>query len=302
MRSYFNRIIKNKYFGKKYYLILNGQKVNNTSLFGCIYSLYSPPKYIYKGVAYNAFKVNLMTQLLDLQDQIETINILVRDQIISEYPDVFPITDGVIDVGKYIETKFKILWILNEPYDDFYEGKPTGGGWDLCKVISEKSNIYDIKGGRKTFLPMIYTSWGILNNFCRWIDMENIEDDPTMLEALKSIALINIKKTPGFKTSDKKIIKESYFQNKEILLKQLNIINPDIIIGNSHLDYFLNDMGVKPNNLKNWGILKYLLFNKKIFIKTYHPGQRSSITGISIPCYCDNIISLIEHFSNYLKS
>jgi len=38
------------YFGKIYCTIWFGQKVHNTFHFGCIYALYSPPKYIYKGV------------------------------------------------------------------------------------------------------------------------------------------------------------------------------------------------------------------------------------------------------------
>ena len=77
---------------------------------------------------------------------------------------------------------------------------------------------------------MLYTSWGILNDFCLWNDMGNVENEPYMLNALKSIAYINVKKLPGHKLSHYKIISDAYSQHKDILLKQIEFINPNIVM------------------------------------------------------------------------
>jgi hypothetical protein len=59
--------------------------------------------------------------------------------ITSGVEGLFPIVDGIIDAEKYLEAKYKILWMLKEPHDEWVTMKKTGqkrnGGWDLAKGI-----------------------------------------------------------------------------------------------------------------------------------------------------------------------
>ena len=50
--------------------------------------------------------------------------------------NILPISDGIINVEKYLKAKFKILWILKES-NDVENGE--GGDWSLPEKINEKS-------------------------------------------------------------------------------------------------------------------------------------------------------------------
>lgn len=225
------------------------------------------------------------------------LDTLIRENIVSDIEETGPILDGVFDPERFLSAKYKILWILKEPYDQFDEdGVPFGGGWHLKEAILPKNSITEFTGGRNTFEPMIYVSWGILNGFTLWNDMEYVNNDPDMLEALKSIAYINVKKLPGYTSSSYSVISEAYQNHKDILLRQIHIIDPDIIIGGSTLHLFLNDLKLSPNDkVMNKNLDCYIRGNK-IYIDAYHPAQRPGSTGVNQQMYCDQIITAVESF------
>lgn len=53
-----------------------------------------------------------------LTDKCEELDQLINSTIKSDIEDTFPILDGVFDPEKYLASKYKILWILKEPYDE----------------------------------------------------------------------------------------------------------------------------------------------------------------------------------------
>jgi hypothetical protein len=236
-----------------------------------------------------------MKTITELQELADKIDNLIKTTINSSNSETFPILDGIIDINKYFNCKFKILWILKEPYDEFDEnGEPCGGGWRTADAINPKTTIKDFTGGRPTFEPMIYTIWGILNEFNLWENMDSVEDDPTMIDALKSIAYINVKKLPGHTTSPESIIENAYSSSKEILLKQITDYNPDIIIGGSTLHHFFNDLGFKREEMVKHESLNYIIKENKIYIDAYHPAQRTNSTGVTKQQYCNDIINAVK--------
>ena len=236
-----------------------------------------------------------MTSLKEFENRAKIIDDLVYEKIVTGDDDISPITDGIIDIKKYLKAKYKILWILKEPYDDFdKDGEPFGGDWDLKEMVRSKKTIYDFGDTHRTFRPMTLVSWGILNDFCMWDDMSDVQNDPEMLEALKSTAYINVKKTPGYKKSYYPVIAAAYQQNKEILLKQIIDYEPEIIIGGYTLGHFINDLGFSRENMKNHGSLNYIIKDNKIYIDAYHPAQRPGSTGVSEQDYCDDIINVAK--------
>ena len=198
-----------------------------------------------------------------------------------------PITDGIVNIKNYLKAKYKILWILKEPYD---EDDGTGGGWSLCRDFLATTDFYKRIGrSRKTWHPIIYVSYGILNGFLRYSDMDSIRNDPRMVNVIKDIAVINIKKNPGFtRVYNYSNIWNAYQKNKEILLLQLKTYKPDIIIGGSTLHYFLEDLGVSVSTG-----FPYFIKDAKIFINAYHPAQTQTRTEV----YVDSIIDLAEKWA-----
>ena len=228
----------------------------------------------------------------ELQAKANEINKRISG-IERDYPDVEPITDGIIDIEKYLKAKYRILWILKEPYDDFNEdGSPSGGGWNIGEAFRPKKGIEDFAGNRATFLPLVYTAWGIFNDFCLWGNMKNLEDDPSMLDALKSIAYINVKKLPGLTASNTSSIGAAYEKHRDILLDQIEYINPDIIIGGSTLSFFLKDFGFAREQMHQNEGVKYFEKDGRLYIDTYHPAQRIETQEK----YCNDIINTVKIF------
>jgi hypothetical protein len=181
------------------------------------------------------------------------------------------IQDGIIDPKLYFLAKFKILWILKEAYDPEYKDG-RGGWWDFREVIRNKNTINDFSGAVNMYKNIIYVSWGILNNFENWANINDVKDDPSMLSAIKSVAYININKFPGSTSSDPQKIKGYYEKYKHILLKQIECYNPDIIIGGNTLQHFYSDLG-NPITINNNSV-NYFVLSNRLYIDAYHPTLR----------------------------
>jgi hypothetical protein len=206
--------------------------------------------------------------------------------------DFGPICDGIINIEKYVKAKFKILWILKEPYDYIEDGKPHGGGWDLKETLNTKK-VTELGRSIATLNPIIYTSFGILNDFCSWDHMQSITN-LEIFETLEYISYINVKKLPGFTQSISKEIANAYTENKEILLKQIDVCEPDIIIGGSTLELFLEDLGIEnvKMRIRCEGSFPYYIKGKQLFIAAYHPSSVPRNT--SERNYCNDIIDTVK--------
>ena len=102
-----------------------------------------------------------MATIKELKDAADAIDKIVGEKIISDNPNIVAIKDGILDFEKYFHAKYKILWILKEPYDDFDEdGKPFGCGWHYRDFINPKQFIKDFTSGRETIEPMILYDMG----------------------------------------------------------------------------------------------------------------------------------------------
>ncbi len=217
----------------------------------------------------------------------------IFDKIECDPEQIQPILDGIIDLNKYWSTKHKILWILKEAYDDFDKsGNPKGGNWDLRDMIRSRTSHRDFAGGgRRTFMRMLYASWGILNDFTLWDNITDLDKDPSVLNALKSVAYINVKKLPGHKLSNNSIISDAYKSYKDLLLTQIELINPDIIIGGATLHHFVHDFHLLELKKHQQGNVNYFVNGGKVYIQAYHPGY----WGVSTELYCNDIILAVKN-------
>lgn len=178
-----------------------------------------------------------------------------------------PIQDGVINLDKYFNSKIRIMWVMKDA------NSSDDSDWDQRHAISDLKEDYGIKKDwEKTFQHIVYTTFGILNNK-RWDEIPFIKDNVDIVEILKSIAYINIKKIPGGSTVTDSTLQMYYNKDKEILIEQLNKLEPEIIIFGNTLKYFKSDLNLDKINKLN--IIEYSIHNDKLYINGNHPNYIS---------------------------
>jgi len=79
------------------------------------------------------------------------------------------VSDGIINPAIYKKAKYKVLWILYEPYGDT-------GGWSLSQAMDQYACWTEITDSFKFHRQLIYTVYGILNNFILREDMPEIHE------------------------------------------------------------------------------------------------------------------------------
>lgn len=219
--------------------------------------------------------------LKDLQRKIDN-DINDRYALSSNYnpSELEPIYDGVVNEEKYLDAKYKILWVLKEPYDQ------DGGGWSLRETLNPSYYKYtngaispiSNNGGGRTNRNILFISYGILNGFLTFQNpnMEYIISHPEMEDTFSKIARINISKLPGGTTSNNSEIAKDYEFWSDIILEQIKGFNPDVIIfGNTFFSSLMNDLGIAQYDMRLYSDKQQLSFCKKnncLYISARHPG------------------------------
>ena len=129
------------------------------------------------------------------------------------------VADGVADEDAYAKSHKKILFIMKEAND------PDGGGWDLREFMRQ--------GGRPA-------TW---NNITRWVEgiraltgdipadqREAITQEQRRIDAVRTIAAMNLKKTPGGGTANHAAIQKVATEDGDYLSRQFGIYDADIVI------------------------------------------------------------------------
>lgn len=227
----------------------------------------------------------------------------IDNQLYELYSNQSLIYDGILNFKEYLSGKTKILWILKEPYDDFDEaGNPIGGEWHFREALLNKKVIGEFdKGSRNTYEPIIYSTFSILNGFPSSKEMDYIRDRPEMLKSLKNIAYINVKKTAGKTQTLDSALYRAYENHKDLLIKQIELCNPDIVIFGNTYKYLKNDLNLRETEFIKNDSLEYAIKDDRLYISAYHPAQRKASTGYSKWDYIDDIINTSKLFLDYTK-
>jgi hypothetical protein len=214
---------------------------------------------------------------------------LLKEQLLKEMIDATAksinkadqiIYDGVSYPDSYYNANIRIMWILKEAYEtnNVY-------GWQVGELYNPISS-----NRSRTAKKLAIINYAILND-CSSQDASTASD-ADLTEAYKSMARINLSKVAGKKTSDPNL-STIYNVWKLVLLKQLEIYNPDVIICGNTLQYFLNDIPLtagigKPLGMNNHS---YFLCGSKIYINAYHPSYIQPKND-----YVDKIINAVSNW------
>lgn len=234
-------------------------------------------------------------KLETLKILVDALNLLIKESMSEEGREVC--IDGAINLEKYIKSKIKIMWILKEPYD---ETNGIGGGFSLSELIQEDVAYEDFVKRIPTWQVITYTSYGILNNFSKWSEMDFLRDDPKMTNVLQEITMINTQKLPSLNqtTTNPGDIAYAFEKYKNFLYAQIELLNPTVLIGGNTMTLYKDLFGLNNIEFKNHGSLRYWEKDDKLYIDAYHPAQKKMSTGVSREQYCDEIISLVENWYN----
>lgn len=195
------------------------------------------------------------------------------------------IRDGIVNIEEYFNSKIKILWILKEPYCDKANG---GGGWSITDNLNSERSENMKNDSQSTWHPIAYSSFGILNGFKKFEEMGKIPVAKEINSSLKKIAFINFQKLPAKTSSVNKEIGDAFTRDKEILIEQINVINPDVIIcgaGDNAYGRFLKHFNLVDDSLN------------KCLIQVYHPSQTKMNRGK----YVNEIIEKVKVWNELKK-
>ena len=127
------------------------------------------------------------------------------------------VPDGIIDKKQYVCAPYKILWILKET---------NGQDFELAWALGYQAKQKNWGDFHKTYRRVVQISSAILQK--NWDSMSDAKQKFPVI--IPQIAVININKTGGTSKSKHKEILAYYNQNKQLLMRQIKAINPDIII------------------------------------------------------------------------
>jgi hypothetical protein len=194
-----------------------------------------------------------------------------------------PYFDGITDYEKYIKAPVKVLWILKEP-----NGKQGGNHREFHK------DVRDYPRWMATFGNIMRVSYGILNEIYDFNDIPKIDKSECAIEdqfILDEIAIININKSGGESKTPPGKMDEEYRREevKEFLKKQIEFIDPQIIINTHRVYQFFADQ-IGQNKIEKINGEHFGRNNDCLIIDTSHPNRAHSES------YCNNILRIVNNY------
>lgn len=201
----------------------------------------------------------------------------------DKYPEC--VLDGIVDYDSFEWSPYKVLWILKEVNDK------DGGKGNLSEFISLPECLMSYNMYKRAWSSVMDVSYGIINNFPTYEVTHSKVEEETY--ALDYMAFININKLPGSSRNYYKDLKKAFGQFKDIVMKQIEYIDPDIIICGNTFWLFYDIF--KPTNPKVSESNKAFMIKGKLWIEAYHPGQ----TRFTHKQYYSDIIKSVRDWETY---
>ena len=147
-----------------------------------------------------------------------------------------PYRDGIIHYESYKKELVKLLWVLKEPHGDGYR--------DHRDFFSCPKDFYP--KWMNTFGNVMRVSWAILENVYEYSEIPPVNKEDCTIDGsfiLEYVAIININKKGGESRTPAGKLEKEYAKKevKNFLLKQIEFINPRIIINCHRVGKFIDD-------------------------------------------------------------
>ncbi len=209
------------------------------------------------------------------------IDIRIKTEISPLFKEnLFPNLDGIIDIERYLKSPRKIIWVLKDTNGAPDESKKKC--WDARIGLKDKFDAPAnpcMHYNATTYNRMVYAMQMVLNNKNWEEDISWVKNDPSSVDILNNVGIINIKKIPGGPNINSKILQEYYDRDKSIIWDQLNSYKPDIVICGGTFNLLESDIdGFDPKMVKkSKDDLTYTFFDKinnRLFLNVFHPAHK----------------------------
>lgn len=199
-----------------------------------------------------------------------------------------PVRDGVADLGKYVNSRMKVVWLLKEPYDS---GKATvrDGGWSIVEDCFSKAGdlwerkrqdgIIDRMWTNRTWQMVAYIMHGVRNDK-QYKDMDRIRSEKgrAIMNNLLDIGWLNASKFANCKnSSDARVFHLFKYVWASLVERQLQVLDPDVIIcGKTFrcLQYIWSEKLRKDEQISKEARMEVWRKDKAYVINAYHPGRK----------------------------
>lgn len=226
-----------------------------------------------------------MTDLRKLKELNSEISNQIEQN--AKIRDCHFVIDGVIDPEKYLNAKYRVLWILKEANSD-------NDSWSYLENFKRKEWLEKYGLSNPTLRKVIYTTYGILRN-SEWSDIPSANEEAAF-NSLQEIALINIKKMPGGSVAENNTIQEAYNEDHDLLKKQIEAYDANIVIFGGSFKYFqktdfkgLESAEKEITELGN----HYYNTGEKLYINSWHP----SATNNTDKNYVLDIVQIVKKWA-----
>ena len=204
--------------------------------------------------------------------------------------------DGIVNVENWRKQQIRPLFIGKEPHGTGYDQEV----WSMANWLNENPKEDACDATPHTWPKTAYISYALQNGFAQYDDMPHINQDKKIAEALRHIAFINVGKYTAETTTPWPRLNELYRQNRNVLHDQIEMLQPNVIVGWNTLGLFENDeefmsrFALEKSDSANHDIIDSWTSGGKLFISAYHPGSRTSFVR-----YVDSIVTAVkEHIED----
>lgn len=208
----------------------------------------------------------------DIDEQIQRLMLKWKDAHCSKGYVNF-ISDGIVNAAEYQKASPKICFFLKEAYS-----RDDEGGWDLTKWLNS---------GAMTRMWGTVAEWvyGIQHTTKDNMPLKPQLSDGEKSALLKTISVINVKKSNGNVQSDYSDLQKYASEDRDLLRAELDILNPNVIVcgNNSSLLRMMYGATLQENGkVADDGMIdsKFMLENGfaivdgRIIIDYYHPANQ----------------------------
>ncbi|WP_010252962.1 hypothetical protein [Treponema primitia] len=219
------------------------------------------------------------------------------------------IVDGIVGWGYdnniYFDSDIRILWILKEGNQPENEKKKCEFRDLLFEVA--KGDYPNAPWWKHTYGLVAKVSYGILFDKKNYNDVPDEED---IKDIFKEIAVINVKKTAGSSSANPNEIEQFYNNDKDLLIRQINALKPDIIINCSRVRSLFDDLKTRDESAEFGpfeGSFQVTISDDKqssydrLLINAYHPNIRGG-GNEKKAAYFQTIINCLEWDKQHKKA
>lgn len=182
----------------------------------------------------------------------------------NRYPNKI-IYDGVADFNAFEKVSPRILWIFKEAND------PGQTSWHLREFM--RTGVKGYPRWKCVWGIPVIISHALINGIHKFSD---IGSEDNLERVLQKVAAINVKKIGGNSRADQSVINRHYQENKDLLLRQIEAISPEVIINCSRVwDLFLD---LKTGDFKHIAPFQAAKSKYGLLVNAYHPNRRNLTT------------------------